>query len=257
MTTATKEAKIHTDKKGNVTGMKVIAIEGLDKSGKRTALDVLYDYFTSKGLRVERMSFPNYNHPIGQLIQKWLTGNYLADEKTFELLHAADKQQMQFYIKEYERKGVDILLIDRYVHSQLAYGAYDSDDTWLAELARYIRKPDAVIYLDVEPEVSMHRRGKYGDNDYYESDIERLRYTKSEYECLFKEETDSAVHMVDANQPPIIVKFGVLKVGALLYEQYTGNASNVQDMSRQLTDEEAYAITRWSQAIDRSGRCVH
>lgn len=217
------ERRKHLERNKTTAKMRIVAIEGLDKAGKDTATKALYDYFTSQGLRVERMSFPNYGTPIGQMIEKWLRGEMLADEKTFELLQAADKQHGQTAINEYERLGVDVLLIDRYVHTELAYGAYDNDDQWLAELTRHMRMPDAVIYLDVEPEVSMQRKGKRGDNDYYESDIERLRYTKNEYECLFEEQGDRIeVQRVDANQPPLIVKSQVLAAAGKLYGSFTG-----------------------------------
>jgi dTMP kinase len=217
------ELRKHSDRNKTTTKMKIVAIEGLDKAGKHTATKVLYDYFTANGLRVEQMSFPNYGTPIGEMIQKWLRGEILADEKTFELLQAADKQHAQTTINEYERQGVDVLLIDRYVHTEWAYGAYENDDRWLAELTRHMRLPDAVIYLDVEPEVSMQRKGKRGDNDFYESDIERLRYTKSEFECLFEEQGDEIeVQRVNANLPYLIVKSQVLAAAGKLYWSFLG-----------------------------------
>ncbi|MCR6108686.1 dTMP kinase [Salipaludibacillus agaradhaerens] len=223
-------------KKQQKTGMMIIAVEGLDKSGKHSAVTSLYDFFLSKGLKVEQTSFPNYETPIGKLIGKWLKGDFLADEKTFELLQAADKQLGQTYIQECERQGVDILLIDRYVHTEWAYGAYDNDERWLAELTRYMRLPDAAIYLDVEPEVSMNRKGKYGDNDYYESDIERLRYTKNEYLCLF-EETQDIVHtqIVDANKPQLVVKGKIIEAADQLYSMFKeGQMSNSKEISKDL-----------------------
>jgi dTMP kinase len=230
--------------------MEIVAVEGLDKAGKKTATTVLYEYFTSKGLKVERASFPNYNTPVGSLIYKWLRGEFLADEKTFELLQAADKQHAQTYIQECERRGVDILLIDRYVHTEWAYGAFDNDEGWLQELTKHMRLPDAVIYLDVEPEVSMHRRGKYGDNDLYESDIERLRYTRSEFLCLFKEKSQEIdIQIVDANQPPLITKTQVLEAAGKLYQKYTGATIGENDAMPSLTDEEAIMLRFWSTAV--------
>lgn len=237
----------HSDSNKQPRKMKIVAVEGLDKAGKNTATKVLYDYFSSKGMKVERTSFPNYDTPVGVLIQKWLKGDFLADEKTFELLQAADKQHAQTYIQECERQGVDILLMDRYVHTEWAYGAYDNDDRWLKELTRYMQLPDAVIYMEVEPEVSMHRRGKYGDNDYYESDIERLRYTENEFHCLFQETSDQVdVEIVDANQPPLIVKSQVLKAAGRLYQLYTGDLLENDDVMSSVTEREAAMIRSWT-----------
>lgn len=245
-----RNQKKSSNKRVGVSGkMKIIAVEGLDKSGKYTATNVLEAYFASKGLRVEKMSFPNYETPIGILIYQWLMGTFAADEKTFELLQAADKQLAQTHIQECERKGVDVLLIDRYVHTEWAYGAYDNDDQWLKELTRYMRMPDTILYLDVEPEVSMHRRGKFGDNDYYESDIERLRYTKSEYLCLFEETKDVVdVQIIDANQPQLITKAEILKAAGRLYQRYTGQTLPTDDVMESVTEEEANMIRGWSRS---------
>lgn len=226
--------------------MKIISVEGLDKAGKHSATQVLFDYFTSKGLSVAKMSFPDYKTPTGKLVKQWLNGEYLADAKTFELLQAADKQAGQTAIAAYEQQGIEVLLIDRYIHSLLAYGAYDNDDLWLKELSRYLRKPDYTLYLDVEPEVSMHRRGKFGDNDYYESDLERLRYTKDEYRCVLDESLQLAVRTVDANVPQVIVKAQVLRVADdMLMDMFPANASSLLEGVACISLEEAEVISSW------------
>lgn len=186
--------------------MKIIAIEGLDKAGKNTAMLVLEQYFKSEGLWVETMSFPNYGTPTGDMIHAWLKGEQEFDQETFELLHAADKQGMQNLMKEYEADGVEVLLIDRYVHSQLAYGSYTSDMAWLQEITTHVRMPDAVMYLDVEPEVSLHRKGKFDTNDRYEDDLEHLRHTRNAYLTLFGGCPERNVQILDANQPQLLVR---------------------------------------------------
>lgn len=217
--------------------MKIISIEGLDKAGKHTATDVLYNFFKSRNLNVKRFSMPNYDSPFGQMIHQWLKGELKADTKVFELLQAIDKQHAQSLIQEWEDEGTDILLIDRYVHSMWAYGAYDNDRNWLQELTKYMRRPDHTIYLDVEPEVSMHRNGKYGENDRYEADLERLRFTKQEYERLFEEHTDIPVTKIDANQPKPMVQVDLFKVAGVLYTEYTGiKDEQIESMNESLDD---------------------
>lgn len=216
--------------------MRIIAVEGLDKAGKHTATNVLEHYFKSQGLKVARVSMPNYDSPTGALIRDWLTGKFDADTKTFELLQAADKQHMQKIIQDFEDDGVEILLMDRYLHSMLAYGAYDNDLDWLQELTKYMRTPDDVVYLDVEPEVSMHRRGKFGDNDIYESNIDRLRATGRRYHELFEEngqlEYPSVIHIVDANKPEMIVKSNMFTVASHIYEVYMKQQEELSTVRR-------------------------
>lgn len=186
--------------------MKVISICGLDKAGKNTAMMVLEQYFKSEGLRVATMSFPNYGSPTGDLIHSWLKGQQAFDQATFELLQAADKQSMQSAIADLEQDGVDVLLIDRYIHSQWAYGSYKSDKEWLQSLNPGIRMPDGVMYLDVEPEVSLHRKGKFDTNDKYEDDLEHLRHARAAYLELLGGCPSKNVQILDANQPQLLVK---------------------------------------------------
>lgn len=193
--------------------MKIIAIEGLDKAGKHTATSVLQSFFESVGLSVVPYSFPNYETPIGKLVRDWLEGKLEASHATFELLQAADKHDGQRMIDLFDDMGVDVLLIDRYVHSQLAYGSVSNDKAWVRSLVTGVREPDAVVFLDVEPEVSMHRRGKFEVNDRYESDLGRLRATRAAYVELFESETTPVIRL-DANQPQLLVKadlFGAAK----------------------------------------------
>lgn len=189
--------------------VKLISVDGLDKAGKHTAILVLENYFQSMGLKVATLSFPNYGSPTGDLIHAWLKGQQSFDQNTFELLQAADKQAMQGAIAQFEEDGVDVLLFDRYIHTQWAYGSYKSDMTWLRSLNHEIRMPDAVIYLDVEPEVSLHRKGKFDTNDRYEDDLEHLRHARAAYLNLFGHGgicPDMYVQTLDANQPQLLVK---------------------------------------------------
>ena len=70
---------------------KVISFEGLDKSGKHSAMDFACELLEQKGYSVYKLSFPQYDTPIGQLIRQYLTNQLELTPKAFELLLAADK----------------------------------------------------------------------------------------------------------------------------------------------------------------------
>ena len=70
---------------------KVISFEGLDKSGKHSAMDFASELLEQKGYSVYKLSFPQYDTPIGQLIRQYLTNQLELTPKAFELLLAADK----------------------------------------------------------------------------------------------------------------------------------------------------------------------
>lgn len=155
--------------------MKIIAIEGLDKSGKHTQTKLLAEYLKTLGYKVVQSEFHRYDTPTGQLIMKWLKKEWDVDQKTIELIMTADKQAQQQWFNQLEEEGVDFLILDRYTTSQQVYAeANGIDPNWTNELQKYMRKPDIEIFIDIPAEESMRRKGKHGENDRYESDLKLL-----------------------------------------------------------------------------------
>lgn len=155
--------------------MIVISTEGLDKSGKYSLVKQMKEQLEADGYKVAASEFHRYDTPTGELIQKWLHGEYTASQQTIELIMAADKYAQVQYFEKLESEGYDILLLDRYIGSQYVYSeAAGIDPDWTDTLLSYLRPPDMEIYIDVSPEVSMARKGKHGDNDRYESDYQLL-----------------------------------------------------------------------------------
>ena len=162
--------------------MIIIAFEGLDKAGKHTQMTMLYDFLVERGISVEKMSFPVYDTPIGKLIRSYLEGNYPIDNHTFELLMAADKYAQQKYIRDLSKRNVDVLLLDRYILSQYVYGMANQVDLhWLKQVLSNIVEPDITFFLDIQAEKSIKRKGKFGKNDKYESDLEFLNKVQFNY----------------------------------------------------------------------------
>jgi dTMP kinase len=160
--------------------MKIIAIEGLDKSGKHTQSNMLVDYLRSRGYKVEKSEFHRYDTPTGQLIKKWLYKEWDVDQTTIELVMAADKQAQQKWFKELEDQGIDFLILDRYTKSQFVYSlANDMPNDWVHQLQRFMRKPNMEIFIDIPAEESMKRKGKHGENDRYESDLKLLNEVRA------------------------------------------------------------------------------
>lgn len=162
--------------------MIIIAFEGLDKAGKHTQMTMLYDFLVERGINVEKISFPVYDTPTGKLIRSYLEGNYPIDNHTFELLMAADKYAQQKYIYDLSEKNVDVLLLDRYILSQYVYGMANQVDLhWLKQVLSNIVEPDITIYLDIQAEESIKRKGKFEENDKYENDLEFLNQVRINY----------------------------------------------------------------------------
>lgn len=173
--------------------MKIIAFEGMDKSGKHTASVQLAEYLIGLGYNVVQSEFHRYDTPTGKLIQDYLYGKYNVSNETIQLIMSADKQAQQDWIQELEDSGVDFLILDRYYLSQKVYSNYfidksnyTSDKTLLykgiySDIIKCFRKADITIYLDNTAETSMSRKGQHGENDLYEQNKELLEYVRSGY----------------------------------------------------------------------------
>lgn len=168
---------------------KVISFEGLDKSGKHSAMDFVSELLEQKGYSVYKLSFPQYGTPIGQLIRQYLTNQLELTPKAFELLLAADKVNSSNKLNELLTQ-YDFILIDRYVHSQVAYGLQNASYGYLSTLLSGVVLPDLVIYMDVDVNVSMSRQGEHGDNDKYESNVELLKAVKNNYDQMYRLKQD-------------------------------------------------------------------
>lgn len=173
--------------------MKIIAFEGMDKSGKHTASVQLAEHLISLGYKVVQSEFHRYDTPTGKLIQEYLYGKYKVSNETIQLIMSADKQAQQEWIKDLEESGVDFLILDRYYLSQKVYSNYfiDKSEYTPEEVSLYkglytdiikcFRKADITIYLDNTAETSMSRKGQHGENDLYEQNKELLEYVRTGY----------------------------------------------------------------------------
>lgn len=181
---------------------KIISFEGLDKSGKHSAMDFIAECLESKGKSVYKMSFPQYDTPIGKLIRSYLKGRLKLTPLAFEALQSADKLNTLDLIDDLLKK-YDFILIDRYIDSQFAYGMRVVNMDWIDKILEHLRMPDFVVYMDVSVENSMMRQGEHGENDIYESNKLLLETVKSNYENVFNEKYRtlfSKIIKIDANE---------------------------------------------------------
>lgn len=165
--------------------MKVITVSGLDKSGKHTQTELLKNRLIEEGYKVEKSDFHRYDQPTGELIMKWLKKEWNASQETIELIMAADKQNQQDWFKQLEKDGIEFLILDRYILDQIVYSSANGMDIkWVQTLQKHMRKSDLDIIVDIPAEVSMKRKGKHGENDRYESDLELLNRVRDNYIVL-------------------------------------------------------------------------
>lgn len=180
-----------------------MVIEGLDGAGKRTLTDALAGALAARGRRVRRAAFPRYDADVyGRLVADALHGRAgdLADSvygmaALFALDRRAAADELRAALSE-----VDVLLVDRYLASNAAYGAARlrqpapgpfTDWVRQLELDRFgIPLPDLQLLLRVPREVAaaraVHRESTDATRtrDAYESDDELQARCAEAYDGL-------------------------------------------------------------------------
>jgi dTMP kinase len=183
---------------------RLLVIEGLDGSGKATLTASLSAKWTAQGRRVAMLAFPRYADSVyAELVRDALYGRMgdLSDSvHGTALLFALDRRDAADEIRDL-LAGNDIVLLDRYVASNAAYGAArlgapatpNDFPTWVRELEidRFgVPVPDLQILLDVEPAVARARALRRADEsadralDNFESDGGLQRRTATMYAAL-------------------------------------------------------------------------
>jgi dTMP kinase len=138
----------------------LVAIEGIDGSGKGTQAALLAERARAEGLEVATFSFPRYGEsPFSDLISDYLNGE-LGDVRPElpALLYAADR----LAAKEELLRAVaahDLVVLDRYVASNLAHQGANAGPERRAEVVRWISdlewglyalpRPDLTVLLDL------------------------------------------------------------------------------------------------------------
>lgn len=177
--------------------MPLIVIEGVDASGKATQTKCLAEHYQAMGKTVRVITFPNYESDSSAPARMYLSGalGETADSVSpyaASALFAVDR--FCSYIttwRSYLDAG-DTVIADRYVTSNFIHQASKIAD--MAEKERFLSyqadfeynklglpKPDAVIFLDVPPEVSLalmkERENKFThgtEKDIHERDSEYI-----------------------------------------------------------------------------------
>lgn len=137
---------------------KIVVIEGLDKSGKTTQSRLLYNFYSNNYPgKISLLNFPDYTTRIGKEIELFLHGKVNYTNEVKHILLSANRWEKKSEIEQLREKG-ELLIINRYYQSNLAYGlANDMNFDWLFNLDKGLPKEDIVIVLDIDPSISYKR----------------------------------------------------------------------------------------------------
>ena len=128
---------------------KLIAVEGIDGSGKQTQVQLLARELESRGHQVLATGFPQYDSWFGKMVGQFLNGDFGAldsvDPHFTALLYAGDRFECKQPIVSALQNG-DIVLADRYVGSNLAHQTARSAPEKRAEFRAWIEHLEYGIY---------------------------------------------------------------------------------------------------------------
>lgn len=143
----------------------LIEVEGsCDGSGKSTALEVLYDELTAKGLKVLKMREVGNSHDPNavKLREIILNPDTVINGKAMEMIFAAMRLMNGDFLKSVAGQ-YDVVLNDRGYIQHLAYCDHNTDVAFTSDLYQmflegYSHMPDLVVFMKVSPETSLARR---------------------------------------------------------------------------------------------------
>lgn len=197
---------------------KLIAVEGIDGSGKGTQVRLLARELDSQGYRVLSTGFPQYESWFGKMVGQFLNGDFgpldSVDPHFTALLYAGDRFECKQPIVEALESG-GIVLADRYIASNLAHQTVlsapekrDEFRAWIEHLEYSIYglpKEDLVLYLRLPPSeaqtlVAKKSAREYTDSahDILESDLGHLQDAADMYEVLSRRPNWKTIECFDS-----------------------------------------------------------
>ena len=140
----------------------LVALEGLDGAGKRTLVAKVLTHLAAAGVRTATLDFPRYGRSVhADIASEALRGEHgdLADSvHAMALMFALDRSGAVPELRELLDRN-DLVILDRYVASNAAYGAARVHQDASGEFVRWIGElefdrlglplPDRQLYLEV------------------------------------------------------------------------------------------------------------
>ena len=183
----------------------LIAIEGIDGAGKGTQAARLVQSLQERGLRADSLQFPRYAATtFGRSIADFLNGRFGALDQVHpqlaSVLYAGDRFESRELLLQLVEAN-DVLVLDRYVGSNLAHQAAKLSGTERTELMEWIElveydvfrlpRPQLTIVIDMSSQMSRELVARKGTRDYtqqqadlHESDLPYLEKVRRCYLAL-------------------------------------------------------------------------
>jgi dTMP kinase len=197
----------------------LIAIEGIDGSGKHTQAKLLEHALLANGFSVYATGFPQYESWFGSMVGKFLNGELGSldnlDPRFTAMLYAGDRLEAKPRIEAALHSG-KIVLIDRYVGSNLAHQVARAPADKRAELMRWIEHleyqiyglphENLILYLRVPPHQAQQLVARKSERSYtaakhdiLERNIRHLEEAGEMYDMLSRSKPWATIQCFDAS----------------------------------------------------------
>lgn len=198
----------------------LIAIEGIDGSGKHTQAKLLEHSLCSSGFSVYSTGFPQYGSWFGQMVGEFLNGDFgpleSVDPHFTALLYAGDRFEAKSQLESALREG-KVVLVDRYIGSNLAHQVARAPAEKRAELLRWIEhleysiyalpRENLILYLRVPPreaQTLVARKPERGYTsasfDILETNLRHLEDAAEMYDMLSRSRPWATIQCFDAQR---------------------------------------------------------
>ena len=204
---------------------KFIVIEGLDGSGKSTAINTIKNFFNEKDITNIKYTREPGGTPIAEKIRELALiddkNENISSDTELLLMYASRLQHVNSLIKPALNNN-KIVVSDRFYWSSLAYqgGGRELGFNKINSLNNIFLsdcKPDLTIYLDIEPSIGLTRAGKVGSPDRIEkAGLEFFNRTRQAFKELV-EKNENAFE-VDSNQSIENVKKDIIDILSKYYK---------------------------------------
>src|SRR2546427_13215000 len=197
---------------------KLIAVEGIDGSGKRTQVELLTLSLKARGHSVFPTGFPQYDSWFGKMVGQFLNGDLgpleSVDPHFTTLLYAGDRFEAKPTLTAALANG-QIVLVDRYIDSNLAHQTARVPPAkrskfleWISHLEYGIYglpREDLILYLRVpagEAQRLVHKKSARSyttaKQDILEASLRHLELAADMYDLLSRDAPWVTVQCFDA-----------------------------------------------------------
>ncbi|TRZ36458.1 dTMP kinase [Niallia circulans] len=185
-----------------------ITMEGPEGAGKTTILEMLYEHYIEKGIKIVKTREPGGIRISEKIREIILNPDHTEmDGRTEALLYAAARRQhlVEKVIPALEDGAV--VLSDRFIDSSLAYQGYARgigiEEIWkINEFAIGEVMPDLTLYFDLDPEIGLARINKSNNREVNRLDLEQLDFHQRVQEGYYKviDKFPGRLHKIEASQ---------------------------------------------------------